>query len=108
MRHDRAARPSRRWSMMAVAPEALDLYRQVHAKEPDALIELPSGVQFPERLGKRGRALHILYRSAKWSRSGRKENYLHSYESDVQVCEPWRPGLKRTRHPPWPNEVVEL
>ena len=93
---------------MAVVPDAVGLYRRFHAKDPDALIALPPSVRFPERLGDVGRALHILYQSAKWSRSGQLEKYLHSYESDVRVGEPWRPGLRRIGHPRWPNEVVEL
>ena len=87
---------------------AVDLYRQFHDKEPHRVSELPADIRLPEKLGDVGRAILIVYRSAKWSADGHQQNYIHSFESNVRFCEPWRRGQRaiETRH--WPRELVAL
>jgi hypothetical protein len=86
--------------------EALRLYQSFQAKEPDYVSALP--VEFPKRWGRSGTARQILYRSGKWRTDGTKADYLHPYESVVDLCEPWRRGLRPMSPPRWPRELVAL
>ena len=88
--------------------QAVDLYRQFHDKEPRRLTELPTDIRLPDRFGDVGRAVLIVYRSAKWSDDGRQQNYIHSFESNVRFCERWRRGLRTITMPHWPRELVAL
>jgi hypothetical protein len=87
---------------------ALDLYRQFHDKEPHRLTELPKDIRLPDRIGDVGHAVLIIYRSAKWSSDGRQRNYIHTFESNVRFCEPWRRGLRVVETQHWPRELVAL
>ena len=87
---------------------AAQLYARFHDKPPHKMTALPSNVRMPTALGVIGRALAVLYRSAKWSRTGTPTDYIHRYESDVLFCEPWRLGLPRLAALEWPSAVVYL
>ena len=87
---------------------AVDLYRQFHDKDPHRITELPTDIRLPARFGDIGRAVLIVYRSAKWSSNGRQQNYIHSFESNVRFCEPWRRGLRAIETRRWPREFAML
>ena len=87
---------------------AVDLYRQFHDKEPRRVIELPGDIRLPKRFGDVGRTVLVVYRSAKWSADGRQRNYIHSFESNVRFCEPWRRGLRTMSTRGWARELVAL
>jgi hypothetical protein len=88
--------------------QATALYERFHAKAPDAVFALPASITPPARLGDAGRLHLVLYRSAKWSKDGSAHLYVHTYDTDVRFCEPWRPGMKQFPTEPWPLELVEL
>src|SRR5262249_403121 len=92
----------------AMMDRAVDLYRQFHHKEPHPPHELPNNLRLPVRFGDVGRAVLIVYRSAKWVSDGRQRNYIHTFESNVRFCEPWRRGLRVIDTQHWPRELVAL
>ena len=88
--------------------DALDLYRTFTAKHPNWVTALGDDIQFPERIGRTGRALRIWYASDKWRVDNDMQLYVHTYDGVVDFCEPWRKGLQEVQAPRWPREIVQL
>ena len=64
--------------------KAKEKYVEFHAKEPSRLLSVPH--VDTEELTLLGDALEIGYRSGKWEKGSRKNNYLHQFGKGVKLC----------------------
>jgi len=88
--------------------EAEQVYEKFMARKADRVIPLSAEVKMPSRWGAIGQAIRLWYESWKWRTDGAVGFYVHTYESAVEFCEPWRAELRPVAGPKGVRELVYL
>lgn len=68
-----------------------DIYRMWHQKEPRHATTKRAGVDWEDELVCVGKAHHIVYRSAKWEKGNKTNDYIHHFDSKPSVY--MKPGV---------------
>lgn len=62
-----------------------DIYRMWHQKEPNGTKRVNPRCDWDEKLVCVGKAHHIVYRSGKWEKGNKKNDYIHHFDSKPSV-----------------------